>query len=228
MAVGMDMLHGHAMALEAVRLTGGVVLPPLPLGTETYADPERLRHRGFTGDERIYGMDYPGFSLPSLYLEESAMGVVIHDLIRALKRQEFRVIVITNGHGATNHRATLQRIATEQSEPGRVAVLLAGYFYDTNYREHAAIGETSFLLAYHPQAIDLKALPPLPEPLRYIDYGILDRPTIVGEPSPGFEVVPDWDPRNATAERGKNDVAGEAHSIAAKVRAALASVGVGV
>src|SRR3990172_587960 len=178
------------MAMEAVRLTGGVVLPPLPLGTETYTDAERLRHRGFTGNERIYGMDYPGFSLPSLYIEESAMGVIVHEIIRALKRQEFRVIVITNGHGATNHRATLQRIAVEQSEPGRGAVLLAGYFYDTNYR-------------------------------------ILDRPTIVGEPSPGFAVVPEWDPRNATAERGRSDVAGEARSIAAKVREALVSVGVG-
>jgi creatinine amidohydrolase len=225
MAVGMDMLHGYTMAMEAVRLTGGVVLPPLPLGTETYTDPERLRHRGFTGDERICGMDYPGFSLPSLYIEESAMGVIVHEIIRALKRQEFRVIVITNGHGATNHRATLQRIAIEQTEPGRVAVLLAGYFYDTNYREHAAIGETSFLLAYHPDGIDLTALPPLPEPLRYTDHGILDRPTIVGEPSPGFAVVPEWDPRHATAERGRGDVAGEARSIAAKVHEALVGVG---
>ncbi len=227
MAVGMDMLHGYAMAVEAARLSGGVVLPPLPLGTETYTDPERLRHRGFAGDERICGMDYPGFPLPSLYVEESAMGVIINELIRALKRQEFRVIVITNGHGAMNHRATLHRIAVEQSEPGRVAVLLAGYFYDTNYREHAAIGETSFLLAYHPEAIDLAALPPFPEPLRYTDYGILDRPTIVGEPSPGFAVVPEWDPRNATAERGRRDVADEARSIAAKVREALAGVGIG-
>ena len=46
MAVGMDMLHAQTMALEAARKAGGVVLPPLPLGTETYTDEERLRHRG--------------------------------------------------------------------------------------------------------------------------------------------------------------------------------------
>jgi creatinine amidohydrolase len=227
LAVGTDMLHAYAMAIGAARLTGGVVLPPLPVGTETYTDPERLRHRGFAGDERIYGMDYPGFPLPSLYIEEGVMGVIVHEIIRALKRQGFRVVVITNGHGALNHRATLQRIATEQSEPGRVVVLLTGYFYDTNYREHAAIGETSFLLAYHPEAVDLTALPRFPEPLRYTDYGILDRPTIVGEPSPGYSVAPEWDPRNATAERGQSDLAGEARSIAAKVREALISVGGG-
>jgi creatinine amidohydrolase len=222
--VGMDMLHAYRMALEAERLTGGVVLPPLPLGTETYTDAERLRHRGFTGDERVYGMDYPGFSVPSLYVEESAMGVAVHEVIRALKRQAFRVIVIVNGHGAQNHRATLQRIAVEQSEPGHVAVLLTGYLYDTNYREHAAIGETSFLLAYHPETVDLDALPALPEPLRYVAFGILDRPTVVGEPSPGFAVVPDWDPRHATADRGRRDVDGEARSIAAKAQGALAGL----
>ena len=219
--VGMDMLHAYRMALEAARLTGGVVLPPLPLGTETYTDAERLRHRGFTGDERVHGMDYPGFTLPSLYTEESVMGVAVAEVIRVLKRQAFKVIVIVNGHGAPNHRATLQRIATEQSEPGRVAVLLTGYFYDTNYREHAAIGETSFLLAYHPETVDLGALPALPEPLPYVAFGILDRPTIVGEPSPGFAVAAEWDPRHATAGRGRRDVDGEARSIAAKATETL-------
>jgi creatinine amidohydrolase len=222
--VGMDMLHAWRMALEAARLTGGVVLPPLPLGTETYTDAERLRHRGFTGDEQVYGMDYPGFSLPSLYIEESAMGVAVHEVVRALKRQAFKVIVIVNGHGAPNHRATLLRIAAEQSEPGRVAVLLAGYFYDTNYREHAAIGETSFLLAFHPETVDLAALPAPPAPLRYVTYGILDRPTIVGEPSPGFAVARESDPRHGTADRGRRDVDGEARSIAAKAKAALAEL----
>lgn len=225
MPVGMDMLHGYAMALEAARQTGGVVLPPLPLGTETITDPERLRHRGFTGGERVTGMDYPGFSPPSLYVEDSAMGVIVHEVIRALKRQEFRVIVIVNGHGARNHRATLERIAVEESEPGRVAVLLTGYFYDTTYREHAALGETSFLMAFHPETVDLSALPPLSEPLRYTDFGILDTPTIVGEPSPGFAVRAEQDPRHATAMRGKDDVAREARSIAGKVREALTAVG---
>jgi len=220
----MDMLHAYTMALEAARQTGGVVLPPLPLGTETYTEPERLRHRGFTGDERVYGMNYPGFSLPSLYVEDSAMGVIVHEVIRALKRQEFRVIMIVNGHGATNHRATLGRIAVEESEPGRVAVLLAGYFYDTSYREHAALGETSYLMAFHPETVDLDALPPLPEPLRYTEFGILDTPTIVGEPSPGFAVRPEQDPRHATAGHGRDDVAQEARSITAKALQALAGV----
>ena len=224
MAVGMDMLHAHTMALEAARKVGGVVLPPLPLGTESYTDEERLRHRGFGGTERVYGMDYPGFALPSLYIEESAFGLIVREVIRGLKRQAFRVIALVNGHGALNHRNTLMRIATETTEPGRIAVLLAGYLYDGRYREHAAIGETSYLLAYHREAVDLSALPAYPAPLDYREFGILDRQTVVGAPSPGFAVAAEHDPRRATAERGREDVAYESDSIARRVTEALAAL----
>jgi len=227
MAVGMDMLHAQTMALEAAAKAGGVVLPPLPLGTETYTDPERLKHRGFTGTERVYGMDYPGFSLPSLYVEESAFGVIVREVVRGLKRQAFRVVVLVNGHGAPNHRATLERIAIEESEPTRVAVFLTGYLYDTRYRGHAELGETSYLIAYHPDAVDLAALPAPPAPLRYTEFGVLDLPSVVGEPSPGFAVSREQDPRRATPERGREDVAYESDRIAQKVRAALAALGIG-
>jgi creatinine amidohydrolase/Fe(II)-dependent formamide hydrolase-like protein len=213
------------MAIEAARRTGGVVLPPLPLGTETYFDTERLRHRGFKGDERIFGMDYPGFVLPSLYIEESVMGVVLHDVIRALKHQDFKVIVLVNGHGGANHLTALARIATEAAEPGKVAVLVSGYRYDTDYREHAAIRETSYVLGHHAESVDLAALPPRPDALRYVEFGILDRPVCEGTPSRGFAVRREEDPRDATGDLGRRDVAAEAERIAEKARRALREVG---
>lgn len=57
---------------------------------------------------------------------------------------EFRVIVLVNGHGAPNQRATLGRIAAEASEPGRVAVMLVGALLDTRVRGHAELRETSY------------------------------------------------------------------------------------
>ncbi len=222
--VGTDMLHAQTMALEAARRTGGLVLPPLPLGTETYFDEERLRHRGFNGDERIFGMDYPGFMLPSLYVEESIMGVVVHELIRALKRQEFKVIVIVNGHGASNQLSTLKRIATEASEPGAVTVLVTGYRFDTEYREHAAMRETSYVLAHYSDTVDLSALPPASEALSYGKFGILDGPVCMGNPSPGFAVRDEEDPRLAVPELGRQDVGREADRIAEKVKKALKEV----
>jgi creatinine amidohydrolase len=219
--VGVDMLHAHAMALEAARITGGVVLPPLPVGTETYIDRERLRHRGFAGDERVCGMDFPGLSLPSLYIEESAFGVIVREVVGGLKRQAFRVIVLVNGHGAPNHRATLSRLAAEESEPSRVAVLFAGAMEDMRYRGHAELGETSFMLAHYPDTVELTALPPGGAPIGNLAFGILDGPTCAGQPSPDYTVRPEQDPRRASAARGRDDLAYESGRIAAKVREAL-------
>jgi len=218
---GTDMLHAYAMALEAARETGGVVLPPLPLGTETYTDPERLRYQGFKGHERVMGIDFPGFPLTSLYIEESAFGVIVREVVRGLKRQAFRVIGLVNGHGAPNQRTTLERLAVEESEPGKVAVFLTGFRFVTRYRGHAELGETSFTLAYHPESVDLTALPPLPRPLRNLDFAVLDGPTCAGQPTADFTVRGEQDPRHAEAARGKDDVAYEAHQIALKARELL-------
>jgi hypothetical protein len=84
------------------------------------------------------------------------------------------------------------------------------------------------VLAFHPETVSLGALPPLPEPLPYTAYGILDLPSIVGQPSEGFAVARPYDPRTATPEKGQSDVAAEARSIAKKARDALASLGIAV
>jgi creatinine amidohydrolase len=220
---GVDMLHAYNLALDAVRETGGVVLPPLPLGTETYLEPQRVRDRGFIGDERIMGMDFPGFILPSLYVEDSAFGVIIHELVRALKRQEFRVISIVNGHGGRNHRVTLDRIAIEESEPGRVAVFhMFGLRTDQEYKGgHAERGETAFMMAYYPETVDMNALPPAPVPLRNTEFGILDAPTCQGKPTPDFTVRAEQDPRSALPEEGREDQAYGVQLLVQKVREAL-------
>ncbi len=221
---GVDPLHAHVVAVECARATGGVALPMLPLGTETYIEPDRLRHRGFKGHERIIGMDFPAFPLPSLYIEDSAFGVIVHEIIRALKRQEFRVIVLVNGHGAPNQRATLGRIAAEASEPGRVAVMLVGALLDTRVRGHAELRETSYMAGYFPETVDLAALPSLPEPLITYETGVLDQPTCAGEPAADFSICREQDPRYATAAQGREDVASEVRRISQKVRDALAAV----
>jgi creatinine amidohydrolase len=196
---------------------------PLPLGTETYTDPQRLRYQGFRGDERVVGVDFPGFPLPSLYVEESALGVIVRELLRGLKRQQFRVIMLVNGHGAPNHRSLLARLAGEESEPGRIIIEVTGFRVVTRYRGHAELGETSFVLAYHPEAADLGALPPPPTPLRNLEFAVLDGPTCAGEPLPDFTVRQEQDPRQATAARGREDVAHEGHQIALHVRELLAA-----
>ena len=49
MGMGMDTVNAYSVAVETAKRTGGVVMPPLYIGTETPRDPETLRKLGFTG-----------------------------------------------------------------------------------------------------------------------------------------------------------------------------------
>jgi creatinine amidohydrolase len=204
---GTDMLHAYWIALDSVQKTGGVVLPPLPLGTETLIGPMRERHRGFEGTERVFGMDFPGFSIPSLYNEESVFGAIVQDFVQKFKRQEFKVVVLVSGHGGQNHFMTLMRIAREQTVPGEFIVIHAyGLREQSKYRGgHAEKGETAFMLAHYPEAVNLDVLPPLPDPLYNIEFGVLDNLTCMGKPTEDFTVRPQQDPRTATPEEGQED-----------------------
>lgn len=213
--IGTDMLHAYALALETARETGGVVLPPLPLGTETVLEPDRVRDRGFKGDEKIIGMDFPDLPLPSLYVEDSAFGVIVHEVIRALKRQLFKVIVVVNGHGGKYHLITLNRIVAEESEPGKV-IVLHGFHLDRgeNKGGHAEKWETGLMLALYGDSVDLNALPEPPAPLKNTEFGILDLPTCRGEPTSDFTVRLEQDPRFASEEQGRKNFDTEVYNLA--------------
>lgn len=219
---GVDFLHAYTVALETARAVGGVVLPPLPLGTESILEPDRVKHRGFKGHERIEGMDFPDLPLPSLYIVESSFMVVVRELVRVLRRQLFRVIVIVNGHGAKYHMSGLMRLAVEESVPGELAVLHAMAFdIGPGKGGHAERYETGFIQAYYPESVDLTALPKLPTPLKNTETGILDGPTCEGKPTPDFTVRSDQDPRYARAEEGYQDVANGVQRVSRQVKSAL-------
>ncbi len=221
---GMDFLHAYRMSLALAREFGGVVLPPLPLGSETVLESDRVKDRGFKGDEKIWGMDFPTLPLPSLYVRDHAMGTLLHDLVGALKRQLFRLIVMVNGHGAKYHVVTLERIAAEETEPGKVAVI-HGFAFDVGPGKggHAERYETGFLMAYYPDTVDLSTLPSLPTPLKNVETGILDGPTCVGKPTADFTVRPEQDPRHASAEEGFQDVVNGVRRIGAQMKKAMES-----
>jgi creatinine amidohydrolase len=153
--------------------------------------------------------------------------VVVRELLRGLVAEGFRVVVLVNGHGAPNHRALLGRLATEASEPGRTVVLLTGALLDTRIRGHAELRETSYMLGFFPETVDLTALPPPGQPILTYATGVLDQPTLAGTPAADFSISRAQDPRLATPEQGQLEVAAEVERIAAKVREALAAVGAG-
>lgn len=222
--LGLDGLHAHEVALRAAQETGGVVLPTLFAGTETVRPtgpgPQSLTALGLPEDKRIVGMDFPRHSVASTYFEESAFGISVRELVRSLASGGFRIVILVNGHGATNHQATLRRIAVEADKPGsqRVVYHLA-FLPDPGAAGpgHAAREETAIALALCPSQVRCDLLPPTEEPLVYAEYGIVDAKAFDGDPAPGFALPADDHPRSATAEEGAAILDAEGRALTSRV-----------
>jgi len=231
--VGTDGLHAREVAVRVAREIGGLVLPTLFFGTETVrtagTGPEQLGVLGLDAGERVVGMDFPGFSVRSLYIEESAFGLAVREVVRALAADSFRLIVLVNGHGAANQQRTLERIALEESRRPEVGVVNLKAWVDPEPPRldpgHADREETSIMLAIAPDLVRLEELPPPDAPLAYARHGIVDGAAFDGKPSPDFTIPQHADPRGSTREEGEMLLEHEVRSAAARVARELELIG---
>ncbi len=219
--LGTDPLQAESLALTLAGRVGGLVHPTLWWGTERERDPGTLQNLGFQGDEWIVGMDFPSLTLPSFYVPEEQFALVVRWTLENLARHGFRLIVVVNGHGATNQIAHLQRLVAELNARGRARLLYTFTLaYVLSEADHAGITETSAILALDPERVDLAALPPAGEPLRIPEWGIADGASFAGHPTPDHSVPAADDPRAATAELGRQNFAAAVDRVAALVEAA--------
>jgi creatinine amidohydrolase len=226
MPVGTDGLHAHHVAVRVAGEVGGVVLPTFFLGTETVRLPgsgaEQLGALGLADDTRVVGMDLPGFPVRSLYLEEGAFAVAVRELVRALAADDFRLVVLVNGHGARNHMRALERIAREETRTGELTVMsLMVWVRPTPPNEdpgHATLEETAVMMAVARDRVHLDRLPPVDAPLRYADYGIVDGRAFDGFPSHDFTVPPEADPRSASVALGEQILDREVKAAVAQIQ----------
>ena len=202
---GTDPLQAEHTALALADKIGGVVHPTLYIGTERERPKTLLRDLGFNGDEWIVGMDFPSNKERSYYYAEDVFAVIVRFTLEQLISHDYRMVVLVNGHGATNQIQQLQRLASECTQRGPAKVL---YTFDLDIEQdddagHATITETSAILALNNERVDLNKLPSVGQPLRNIEHAIVDAPTFSGHPSPNHTVHPHADPRLATLELGQ-------------------------
>ncbi len=231
MPYGTDPLHAETVAQRTAQAVGGVVMPTLYWGAERERSPESLKNLGFKGDEWVVGMDFPANSMKSLYTMEDVFALVIRARLDLLLDQGYKLIVLVNGHGAANHMATLDRLAKEYTGHKLGYVLFTTAFDpspDGTYNiGHADALETSLMMALYPESVDLDRLPPLQEPLRNIDWGIVDGETFAGQPTADFTLRPEADPRrSASAEQGEAALQGDVARLSLQVKAALDTLGI--
>jgi len=192
--VGADTLQAEGLAILAAEKGGGVVFPPLYYGESRV---ESLMESGAEDRDRIaagYGLSPDNF-LPDHHPFGATEQVLAyqHLLLHILAEAEslgFEVGVLVAGHYPLIDHARAAVLVFNQRRWSKRHGMLAWACLDCllirdaypNGGDHAAVWETSHLLALHPERVDLGLLPPKGEPL----VGVM------GEP-----------PQDATAEFGR-------------------------
>ena len=210
MPYGTDPLMAQEIARAAAKITGGVVMPTLFVGTERERPAYILEAKGFEDPENLYviGMDVPKNPMKSYYAREDIFSIIVREHLRLLCQQGYKLIVIVNGHGAWGQKSNLDRLAVEFSNETNSRVIVTmpdimepGDEFDFG---HGTLVETSIVRGLFDEHVDLQQLPPRDVPLKYTDYGIADDAVFEGKRTPGDAVV--YDPRDATVELGRKFV----------------------
>ena len=228
--VGTDPLNAAHVAEQLAGRIGGVVLPTFYWGTERERSARENRNLGFEEDDYVVGMDFPNHLIKSLYCRQESLALLIREAFNGLIQLKYKLIVIVNGHGALNHVETLQRLCKEFTGESPARCLLANAWITEPFAgfemSHAEVIETSEMMALHGDCVDMTQLPPTSEPLRNIDYGIVDGPTWQDHPTPDHTVRPEADPRlHASAEIGRGFLRQTVDQLERTVQAALSSLG---
>ena len=218
---GTDPLAAYEAAKRCAREVGGVVLPPLYIGTERERQPQDLANMGFEDtDQYILGMDFPMNSVPSYYFREDIFAMVLREYLRLLVKQGYKMVVIVNGHGAAGQIQSSIRIAAEFNGETNTHVMVGmpmGMLgFEGEDPGHATRAEISQMMALT-DSVDLSKLPPEGEPIIMWKTGMADGSAFGGHPNADFSVTDD--PRKGSAELGERYLAAGAANLIAQVRA---------
>ena len=205
MPYGTDPLTAQEIARAAARITGGVVMPTLYIGTERERPSYILEAKGFEDpNQYVIGMDVPANSMKSFYAREDMFAVIVREHLRMLVQQEYKLIVLVNGHGAWGQKSNLERLAIEFSNEtaSKVIVTMPNPIEEGENLDygHGTLMETSIMRGLFDEHVELADLPPREVPLKYTDFGIADDCVFEGKRTPGDAVV--YDPRDSTVELG--------------------------
>lgn len=205
--IGVDALNASAVAHQCCKtMNKGVVMPTLYAGTERERDAQCLEALGFSIDDYVVGMDFPSRLWNSHYLPEEMFALLISAELRLLIDQGYKYIFIANGHGAVNQKNVLKRLCIEFTNTTDASVdfclTLDEKAIESNTAGHADLVETSLMMYYNEQSVDIATLPPEQEGLKYKDFSIVDGPGFTEEHSPDY-IVRKTDPRNGSKELGQ-------------------------
>jgi creatinine amidohydrolase len=189
---GVDSFEAHGLCLRAAERSGGVVLPPVYLASGC--------------------LDLPF----TLTFEPALVGAWVHATVGQLAVRGFRAVVVLTGHGPLDLNHLLKRVCAEAEAEHTELAAYALCWLELNAArltkpetgepttvDHAALVETSWMLALEPELVRLDRLSEDPEAVHVGVYGRNPRFT-------------------ASAEFGERQIAAAAELLAARAAGLLA------
>lgn len=141
--IGLDGMQAFGQCCALAAETGGVVLPPMYVGTDTIKPFKGFRH--------------------SVEHKPATVRALCHELLQQLHEEAFRAAVIVTGHCGGGHVTALRETVEEARRllPDLRVLLIPSFepMQDVYPSNHAARGETSFQLLFDGDLVDLDALP---------------------------------------------------------------------
>lgn len=168
--IGLDTLKVYHLCLKSAERTGGVVFPQIYCGYETMKP-------------------YLGFK-KTLEISKETVQSLAKEYLEQLYDEGFRIFIILMGHYGAKHVEALQEVANEflERHPDVRGIFAPDptFVADKGIRGgHADLYETSLMMFFRPDLVDLKLLPQ-------------EREITIEEDGIGGE-----DPRNSTREEGE-------------------------
>jgi creatinine amidohydrolase len=163
--LGSDGLQSYGFFIGLARQVGGIVLPMLFLG------PDRVEE---VDGKEFYGMDTLGEGMPegrryenqqlagsAYWVPEETFRTIIEATLKQLKRAGFK-IVVAHGHGPST--GFFQKNADDWKQKfGLETFVCWGGEYDRQGKgiqvDHAAMNETSLVMALRPELVRMDRLP---------------------------------------------------------------------
>lgn len=193
--LGTDALISEAICRIMSEKVGGVWFRPLSLGLDSWRGDDLKKMWGFIPDEEVFGMNFPDIPLVSEYCQVEEMKKIITNRVNALKGMGIKKIFLLNHHGGENQIPTIEELGWDLSDETMKVHGLKTYQFNDLTKEdgfygvggHAGYSETTWLMAYRPELIDLTQL----------NHGELSvRKTGILHNKPVIEK--EWNPRNVS------------------------------
>jgi len=191
--MGTDALISEEICKIMTEEVGGIWFRPLSLGLDSFRSLEEKKMWGLDSEEDVFGMRFPKLPLKSEYCNLDEMKKIVKNRVNILKGIGIRHIFLLNHHGGKGQFDTIKELANELSDTSVTVHGLKTYQFNDlteadgwfGYGGHAGYSETTWVLAFRPELVNLKKIPE--GELFVSEYGILHNKPIIEEK---------WNPNN--------------------------------